>query len=261
MYFKVLKYVFFDIVRSRWFYIYFGFYFLLASSLLFFVQDVAKSIITLMNIILALNSLIGSIFGVMYYYESKDFIALLLCQPIRRRTVFLELYLGVTLSLLVSFSLGLSLPFGLYGAFDSQVLDNFFALLFIGNILTCIFVAIAFYIGVRNENKVKGFGYSIVFWLFMSVIYDAIFLILLIFFKDYPLQNFSLIAVLANPVDLSRVFIILKLDIAALMGYTGANFKDILGGAWGMLLSSVILVAWGALAVLLFTKQVQKKDF
>ena len=261
MYFKVLKYVFFDIVRSRWLYIYFGFYFLLTSILLLFVQDISKSIITLMNITLALNSLLSVIFGIMYYYESKEFICLLLCQPIRRKLLFLELYFGVTLSLVLSFSLGLGLPLSLYGIFNTDILNNFFTLLFVGNILTCIFVAVAFYIGVRNENKIKGFGYSIILWLFMAVIYDAIFLILLIFFKEYPLHNFSFIAVLANPIDLSRILIILKLDIAALMGYTGANFKHLLGSIWGILLSAFVLLAWAFLSVFLFIKQIQKKDF
>ncbi len=65
-----------------------------------------------------------------------------------------------------------------------------------------------------NENKIKGFGYAILMWLFFAVIYDGLFLISLVVFNEYPLEKFSLIATMSNPIDLSRILILLKLDIA-----------------------------------------------
>ncbi len=32
-----------------------------------------------------------------------------------------------------------------------------------------------------------------------------------------------------NPIDLSRILILLQLDVSAMMGYTGAVFKDFFG--------------------------------
>ena len=68
-----------------------------------------------MNIIVVLTPLIGTIFGVMYYYNSREFTELLLAQPIRRTDIFLGQYLGVAISLSLSISLGVGLPFLFYG--------------------------------------------------------------------------------------------------------------------------------------------------
>ena len=66
---KILKYSFYDLMRSRWSYVYFLFYLLLGFVLLFLNNDVNKAVITLMNVIIVLTPLIGTIFGVMYYYR------------------------------------------------------------------------------------------------------------------------------------------------------------------------------------------------
>ena len=84
---KVLKYSFYDLGRSRWSYIYFLFYLALGLVLLFLNHDLSKAVITLMNVIIVLVPLIGTIFGVMYYYNSKEFTELLLAQPIKRRDI------------------------------------------------------------------------------------------------------------------------------------------------------------------------------
>ena len=96
---KILKYSFFDLMRSSWSYVYFAFYLLLGIVLLFLNSDLSKAVITLMNVIIVLVPLIGTIFGVMYYYNSKEFTELLLAQPLKRSSIFLGQYFGVALSL------------------------------------------------------------------------------------------------------------------------------------------------------------------
>ena len=223
---KILKYSFYDLMRSRWSYVYFAFYLLLGVVLLFLNNDLSKAVITLMNVIIVLVPLIGTIFGVMYYYNSKEFTELLLAQPLKRSSIFLGQYLGVALSLSMSLILGLGLPFVFYGLFKSSAIWDFSLLLITGTFLTFIFTALAFNIALSNENKIKGFGYAILLWLFLAIIYDGIFLMTLIMFEDYPLDKLSLVGTMLNPIDLSRTLILLKLDISALLGYTGAVFKQ-----------------------------------
>lgn len=259
--FKILKYSFYDLVRSRWSYVYFAFYLILGFALLFLNSNVSKSVITLMNIIIVLTPMIGTIFGVMYFYSSREFTELLLAQPIRRSTIFLGQYLGVTLSLSLSLVLGLGIPFMIYGVFQSSEIWNFGLLLVSGSFLTFIFVAIASIIALKHENKIKGFGYAIFIWLFMAVIYDGLFLISLVLFKDYPLDKFSLFATILNPIDLSRILILLKLDISALLGYTGAIFQKFFGTNTGLFVSLGILSAWTAIPVYYIKRISAKKDF
>ncbi|MXV38805.1 ABC transporter permease subunit [Flavobacteriaceae bacterium Ap0902] len=258
---KVLKYSFYDLMRSRWSYVYFAFYLILSSTLLFLNNDLSKGIITLMNVIIILVPLIATIFGVMYYYDSREFTELLLAQPIRRSKIFLGQYLGLSLSLMMSLVLGLGIPFAAYGLFDSGSIYQFALLLMAGSFLTLIFTAMAYWIGLNNTNKIKGFGYAILLWLFMAVIYDGIFLLSLIVFQDYPLEELTLFMSLFNPIDLSRILILLQLDIAALLGYTGAIFKEFFGISKGFFVAFGILTLWVIIPVLLIKYKAGKKDF
>lgn len=258
---KILKYSFYDLMRSRWSYVYLAFYFLLGIVLLFLNNDLSKAVITLMNVIIVLVPLIGTIFGVMYYYNSKEFTELLLAQPLKRSSIFLGQYLGVAVSLSMSLIIGLGIPFIAYGLFQSNVIWDFSLLLVTGTFLTFIFTALAYNIALSNENKIKGFGYAILLWLFLAVIYDGLFLMSLVIFENYPLDKASLIGSLLNPIDLSRTLILLKLDISALLGYTGAVFKKFFGTDFGLLVSMTVLIIWVLLPVWRIARKSKKKDF
>ena len=258
---KILKYVFFDLIRSRWSIIYFLFYLVTGLVLLYLGNDVSKAIVSLMNITFILTPLIGTIFGVMNFYNSREFIELLLAQPIPRRRIFFGMYLGISLSLSLSLLTGMALPFVFYGVFGSEHVTSLVILLLTGMFLTFIFTAISFYIALVNENRLKGFGVAILVWLFMSFIYDGVFLMLLLMFQDYPLEKFAIILSLLNPIDLSRILIMLQLDISALMGYTGAVFSKFFGNSSGMIISFAALSLWTALPVMMILRKSSKKDF
>src|SRR5690606_18114792 len=196
-----------------------------------------------------------------YYYNSKEFTELLLAQPLKRSSIFLGQYLGVALSLSMSLILGLGLPFVFYGLFKSNAIWDFSLLLTTGVFLTLIFTALAFNIALSNENKIKGFGFAILLWLFLAIIYDGLFLMTLIVFENYPLDKLSLLGTLLNPIDLSRTMLLLKLDISALLGYTGAVFKQFFGTQLGLVISFFMLSLWVVFPVSRIIFKSKKKDF
>ena len=149
----------------------------------------------------------------------------------------------------------------IYGLFKSAVIWDFVLLLYVGAFLTFIFTGLSLNIAIINENRIKGFGFAILMWLFFAVLYDGIFLLSLIAFEEYPLDNFSLIATMLNPIDLSRTLILLKLDISALLGYTGAVFKSFFGTQIGFFLSILMLTFWTVIPLLNFLRKAAKKDF
>ena len=258
---KIFKYIFFDLMRSRWSYVYFLFYLVLGFVMLFLNNDVSKAVITLMNIIVVLTPLVGTVFGVMHYYNSREFTELLLAQPLKRSTIFLGQYLGLAISLSLSLVIGLGIPFLIYGVTQSAAIWDFSSLLLVGAFLTFIFVALAYNMALSNENKIKGFGYAILLWLTLAVVYDGLFLISLLMFDDYPLDKFALIATMCNPIDLSRIVILLKLDISALFGYTGATFKMFLGTGLGMIVSTFVLCLWVVIPSYFILRKAKRRDF
>ena len=258
---KIFKYIFSDLARSRWSYFYFLFYLALGFTLLFLNHDLSKAIISLMNIILVLTPLIGTIFGVMYFYNSRVFTTLLLAQPIKRSHIFTGQFLGVGGTLTLCLLLGLGIPFLAYGLIRSDAIWDFVLLLLVGAFLTLIFTALSFNVALANSNRIKGFGYAVLLWLFLALIYDGLFLLSLLLFEEYPLDHFALIGTAINPIDLSRILILLKLDISVLLGYTGAVFKSFFGTQKGLIIAFLILTLWVIVPLRLMVWQGSKKDF
>jgi Cu-processing system permease protein len=258
---KIFKYSISDLIRSRWSLAYFGFYFLTSVALLYLSSDLSRAVASLMNVVIILSPLIGTLFGVMYYYNSREFIELLLAQPIRRSSIFIGQYLGLAISLSLSFFLGILIPFLMMGSGSAGLWANFLTLILSGVLLTFIFSALAFFISIRHENKIKGFATAIALWLFMAVIYDGLFLLLLVFFNEYPTDKLALGLVMLNPVDQARILMMLKLDISAIMGYTGAIFQKFFGTSWGMIFSIIMSSLWVVFPVWGMIRYANRKDF
>ena len=259
--FKIMKYSFMDMLRSKWSIIYILFFMASTFFLLYFSNNLSKAIISLMNVVLTIVPLISVMMGVVYYYNSLEFAELLLAQPLKRSSVFLGQYLGLALSLSLSFIIGLGVPFLVYGLLVSGEITDFLTVIMAGTFLTFIFIGIAYFATMINNDRIKGFGLAIFIWLFMAVIYDGLFLLIMIYFKDYPLEKLAVVLSLFNPIDLSRILIMLKLDIAALLGYTGAVFKNFFGTGFGLSFTTTVLFFWIFLPIGLMLNALRKKDF
>ncbi len=258
---RVFAYSFKDFIRSWWNILYTLFFLVAAVSFLFLNHDLSKGIVSLMNLVILLCPLIATIFGYMYFFNSQEFTNLLLAQPLSRRSIFAGQYLGLASSLSMSLTVGMGIPFFIYGLTVSDQISNFLVLIFVGIALTFIFTAMSFLIAIYSRNRLKGFGIVILFWLFMAVIYDAMFLMLLISFKEFPLEKMAITMSLANPIDLGRVLILLKLDISALMNYTGALFNKFFTRDIGMLMSVSTLLFWIVWPLWAMLRKANRRDF
>jgi Cu-processing system permease protein len=52
----------------------------------------------------------------------------------------------------------------------------------------------------------------------------------------------------------------LQMDVSALMGYTGATYKDFFGSSVGLIYTLAIMVIWMIVPVLLALRSFSKKD-
>ncbi|WP_276349210.1 ABC transporter permease subunit [Daejeonella sp. JGW-45] len=252
---KIVKYVITDILRNRIIIIYT--LFLLASALtVFSLEDnSSKGLLSLLNIILIVVPLVSIIFSTIYVYNSAEFIELLVSQPLRRKSIWLSIFTGLASSLALAFFIGAGIPILLYQA-------NMIGLTMIlsGTVLSVIFVAIALLSAVQTRDKAKGIGAAIMLWLYFSLLFDGLVLFLLFQFSDYPLEKPMIGISALNPIDLTRILILLQLDVSAMMGYTGAVFKDFFGTYPGLVFSCAVLLLWIALPIWLSTKKFKSKD-
>lgn len=257
---KIVKYSLFDLLRSRWLLIYFLFFLVVSAMLFYFSGDPSKTMASLLNVEIAIVPLVSILFGVMYFYNSREFTILLLSQPLKRKTIFLGMYLGLALPLSLCFVLGSSIPL-LWS--DPEGLEPMavFMYLISGILLSFIFTGLGFAIALWQDNRIRGFGLSILVWLYMLILFDGIFLYILMQFQDYPLEELSLVLTLLNPVDLSRVMVLLKLEIAALLGYSGAVFNDFFGTAKGIGMALGVMLLWVSVPVGLILRSGNRKNF
>ena len=253
--YKIIKYVITDILRNRIVLVYT--LFLLAASLtVFSLEDnSSKGLLSLLNIILIVVPLVSIIFSTIYVYNSAEFVELLVSQPLKRKTIWLSLFTGLAVSLSIAFFIGAGIPVLIY---QSNMVG--FTMIAVGIVLSIIFVAIAMLATVKTRDKAKGIGAAIMLWLYFSLLFDGFVLFLLFQFADYPLEK-PMIAVSAlNPIDLSRILILLQLDVSAMMGYTGAVFKDFFGTSTGLTFSFAVLFLWIALPIWYSARQFNTKD-
>lgn len=258
---KIVKYTFFDLVRSKNFLLIFLFFILTTWGLLYFSTSFSKAILSLMHINIFIIPLISSIFAAIYYYNARDFIEMLLAQPIHRKHIFMGLFSGLFLSLATAISVGTFIPFVIYNITFSNSLLPMGTILLNNILLVAIFVCIAINICVLTDDRIKGFGWVIISLLSFTILYDALLLILLLYLKDYPLEKLSIFLTLLNPIDLTRINILLQLDVAALMGYSGAVFNKFFGIFTGQLIVYTTMSLWIFMNVFILTKIIKKKDF
>lgn len=258
---KIIKYELSNVLRGRWMLAY-GLFFLAATELLFrFGGGSAKALLSLTNVVLILIPLVSILFGTMYLYNAREFTELLLTQPVDRKALFGGLYIGLAAPLAAAFLVGVGLPFLWHGVEAASHVTTLLTLTGAGTALTFVFVALAFVVAVRFEDKVRGLGMAVLLWLLFAILYDGLVLVLLSTFADYPLERPMIGLMLLNPVDLARVLLLLTFDVSALMGYTGAVFEKFFGCALGIVVSATALGIWLLVPLGLGRRFFQKKDF
>jgi Cu-processing system permease protein len=249
-----------DALRSKSIVVYALFFLLLTEGLLRFAATDSQALLNIATATFLVVPLVSVILTTIAVYNAREFIELLLAQPIRRSSLYAGLYVGLATPLAASFVVGVAAPALLHGA-DAVQWATGVAVLGIGVALTLIFAGIGLYVALRTDDRLRGLGISLGIWLLAAIAYDGIVLGVVAMFSEYPIERPLLALTFANPIDLARVIVLLRLDVAALMGYTGAVFQRFFGGAAGVALAVGALVLWIAAPFGLGARRFNRKDF
>jgi Cu-processing system permease protein len=252
---KIIKYVTSDILRNRIVLVYTAFLLITSFSVFALENNSTKGLLSLLNIILLVVPLVSLIFSTIYVYNSAEFVELLVSQPLRRKTIWLSLYIGLASAMSISFFIGAGIPLLLNHADTSG-----FMMIGVGLLLSIIFVGIAMLAAVKTRDKAKGIGVAILLWLYFSLLFDGLVLFLLFQFADYPLEKPMIGVSALNPIDMGRILIMLQMDVAAMLGYTGAVFKEFFGSFTGMLFVLLVLILWVFIPLWLSIRKFNSKD-
>lgn len=252
---KIARFIFFDILKNKIVIFYTVLLFILSWSVLGLESNNTKATLSLLNVVLLVVPLVSIIFSTIYVYNSNQFIELLLSQPVPRTKVWFNIFLGLSTALVLAFLIGCGIPILLY----SSIVTGF-SLLIIGILLSIIFTSFAMLSAISSRDKAKGIGISIFIWLFFSIIYDGILLVLMFQFADYPIEGIMATLAGLNPIGLSRIFVLLQLNISAMLGYSGAVFEQVFGSGGGMGISIMVLLIWAIVPFLWSLIKFNKRD-
>ncbi len=252
---KIAKYAVYDILRNRFVLAYMLFLLVVSMSFFNLESDATKGMMSLLNIVLIVLPLVSIVFATIHLYNSYEFMELMLAQPLRRSDIFLGEYLGMAASLCIAYGIGVGIPVFLY---DGTLRGA--TLVVCGLLLTLAFVSLAFLATVLARDKARGIGIALLLWFFCTILYDGIVLMSMFAFSDYPLEKAVICLAFLNPVDLARIAMLMQLDVAALMGYTGALFQHFFGSGPGAGLSLFAMLLWIVWPLWLAVRIFKKKD-
>ncbi len=236
---KIARFILFDILKNKTIILYTVLLFIISWSVLGLESNFTKATLSLLNIVLLVVPLMSVIFSTIYVYNSSQFVELLLSQPVPRSKVWFNIFLGLSTALVLAFLLGCGIPILLYSSIETGI-----SLIITGCFLSVIFTSLAMLAAIFSRDRAKGIGIAIFLWIFFAIIYDGILLVLIFQFADYPIEGIMATLTAINPIGLSRIFVLLQLDVAAMLGYAGAVFQQVFGSGGGMGISLVILSAW-----------------
>ena len=111
---KILGYQLRNITRNRWVLAYAGVLLILTETLFRLGGDGQRVVLSLLNLVLIFVPLVALTFGTLYLYTAREFIELLLAQPIGRGAMFAGLWGGLALPLIGAVTIGVGLPFLLH---------------------------------------------------------------------------------------------------------------------------------------------------
>lgn len=253
--YKIIKHIMADILRNKVILLY-TLLLAIASLSIFALEDTSsKGLLSMLNVLLMIVPLFSLIFSTIYIYNSSEFIELLLSQPIPRKIIWRSLYLGLSFAMCLAFLVGSGIWIFLFQADFLGLM-----LVLIGLLLSVGFSSIAFLAALLAKDKAKGIGLAIFCWLFFAIVYDAFILFLLFQFSEYPIEKMMIAISFLNPIDLARILLLMQLDVSALMGYTGAIFKDFFGTLYGIGISYLGLLLWIIVPYFFSESIFRKKD-
>ncbi len=236
---RILKFVIIDILKNKVVIVYTLMLALFSWSAFSLEDNATKGVLTLLNIILLTVPLVSILFSTIYIYNSGEFIELLASHPVKRKKIWNSLFFGLTISLVLAFLIGAGIPIFLFADIGKAVM-----MLAVGTLITVIFISIAFFSAIMSRDKAKGIGVSILLWLYFALLFDGLVLFLTFQFSDYPIEKGMVVLAAFSPIDMARILMLLQLDVSAMMGYTGAIFKNFFGTSLGLLISFFILFLW-----------------
>jgi Cu-processing system permease protein len=237
-------------------------YFGMATSGYAGFQDFARTSTSLIQLSGFLIPLFALLLGVFSFISYKEYLEILVCQPVSRFQVILGKYIGLIFTLIGASVLGYTIPgvvialvIGTAGAVG-YILTVIFSI-----VLGVIFLGFAVLISLLANRQQIALGISIGVWIFFEVIYGLLVFGTTIYFKPLILKFVLIFALFGNPVDIIRVVSLISVGGLEFFGPGGATLYKLAGSEiFAMIYGITGICVWLFLPLLMALKKFSKQD-
>jgi Cu-processing system permease protein len=225
-------------------------------------QDFARTSTSLIKLSGFLIPLFSLLLGVFSFISNREYLELLVAQPVTRFQVILGKYLGLILTLIGATVIGYTIP----GIIISLVIGTEGALGYTLTViytilLGMIFLGCAILISQISRRQQIALGFSVGIWIFFEVIYGLLILGTTLYFTPKILKYILLFALSGNPIDLTRVLSLIAVGGLEFFGPAGATLYRLAGTEWLAIIYGLIgLILWMIIPLFISVRIFSKQD-
>jgi Cu-processing system permease protein len=216
-------------------------------------QDFTRTAASLVNLGGFLIPLFALLLGVFSFITNREYMEILVTQPVSRTGVLLGKYLGLVVTVLGASVLG----FGVSGALIAisigvQGAQTFLLVILYSCLLAMVFIGLSLLISLLAGRRQIALGVAMAVWVFYELLYGMIMLGATLYVSPTVLKGVLLVGLTGNPIDITRVLSLLEVGGPHLFGPAGATLVKLTGSPLqATLVGLAALAMWIVVPVLI----------
>ena len=253
--FSLIQFILRDLLRQRTLIGLFALFALSTLSVIALGQGFEKTLASLLTLVQLGVPLVALLYTVTYYHSTLDFVEYLAAQPISRTQLIMAFFISLASGIALAVFLGFGIPLLITHPTAQSV-----SLIGMAIGLAVTFTAVGLYVAARSVDRLRAVAQALGIWFLLSVALDGLLVLLLFNLTDYNLDLLGLSINFISPIDYVRNFTLMKLDAAAIMGYSGAVFVDFFTSPGLRTLSVFLFVPWILVPLTLAVRKFKNSD-
>lgn len=225
------------------------------------MQDFRRTSASMVNLVAYLVPLFALLMGVFSLISNREYLELMVTQPVSRARILLGKFLGLLAAILAATVAGFGIPGMISSAtVGSSGAAKYLAVVGYSFLLAASFVSIAILIAVILRRRLAALGTALGIWFFFVMFYDLIIMAMTLYLNDSTLQNVLVFGLLGNPVDMMRVMSLVTVGGNSMFGPAGATLVTTIGNTNTLVMLFLgVLILWIiiplAISIYLFKRQ------
>jgi Cu-processing system permease protein len=224
-------------------------------------QDFTRTSASIINLGGFLIPLFALLLGVFSFLTHREYLEIIVTQPISRSRVLGGKYLGLVITVVAASALGFGLP-GVVIALTigAEGAGKYLVVVLYSCLLAIVFAGISVLISLLARRRQVALGIAIGVWILFEMLYGVLMLSTTLYLPPGVLKTTLLLGLFGNPIDIARVLSLLQVGGPYLFGPAGATLVKMAGSAtlatvWGVLGLLVWIAAPILIAMRIFNKQ------